>query len=227
MNPHVTHNISVTINIKEDEWDQVRDYIYDNRFYFSGLSLLAASGDLDYAQAPFVEVLTPKELVERYGDGVPLASGLIVDGLHAFDNLWTACATILGEGENLKPELSEPIEPKKPRKTKLMTEKAYAGALANYAIELNLFYQERGEFETLLLKRDWVRRAVQFAERYFNGDNRKMTYCLKHVSIWKDWLDINREWKNIEWDSIIESDQELIDADTLAAASCSGGKCET
>ena len=88
--PSVRHNISATINV--DDWDAVAKYIYDNRKYFAGISLLGMDGSLEYNQAPFTEVLDTEQLSTKYGDGVMLASGLIVDGLHAFENdLWTAC----------------------------------------------------------------------------------------------------------------------------------------
>lgn len=88
--PSVRHNISATINV--DDWDAVAKYIYDNREYFAGISLLGMDGSLEYNQAPFTEVLSIEQLTTKYGDGVMLASGLIVDGLHAFDNdLWAAC----------------------------------------------------------------------------------------------------------------------------------------
>jgi ribonucleoside-diphosphate reductase alpha chain len=88
--PSVRHNISATINV--DDWDEVAKYIYENKQYFAGISLLGMDGSLEYNQAPFTEVLDLEQLTTRYGDGVMLASGLIVDGLHAFENdLWTAC----------------------------------------------------------------------------------------------------------------------------------------
>lgn len=89
----VRHNISATINV--DNWEEVAEYIYDNRQYFAGISLLGMSGSLEYNQAPFTEVLSLEELTTKYGDAVILASGLIVDGLHAFDNdLWVACMAV-------------------------------------------------------------------------------------------------------------------------------------
>jgi ribonucleoside-diphosphate reductase alpha chain len=92
--PSVRHNISSTISV--DNWDDVGRYIYDNRQYFAGISLLHLDGSLEYNQAPFSEVLTHEELIEKYGDAAFMASGLIVDGLHAFgDNLWTACNAVL------------------------------------------------------------------------------------------------------------------------------------
>ncbi len=88
--PSVRHNISATINV--DDWDAVAKYIYENRQYFAGISLLGMDGSLEYNQAPYTEVLDTEQLVTKYGDGVMLASGLIVDGLHAFENdLWAAC----------------------------------------------------------------------------------------------------------------------------------------
>jgi hypothetical protein len=41
--------------------------LFDNRPWFTGVSMLGESGDKDYAQAPFVEVLTPDEYRDKYG----------------------------------------------------------------------------------------------------------------------------------------------------------------
>lgn len=101
--PKLRHNVSNTITV--DDWDEVTKYIFDNRYDFAGISLLAAAGDKAYAQAPFTEVRTADEIMEEYGEGSLFASGLIVDALHAFnDNLWAACETLLGYGEKLDPE---------------------------------------------------------------------------------------------------------------------------
>lgn len=94
------HNISNTITVKD--WDEVEQYIYDNRDHFAGISLLGAYGDRDYVQSPMTEVFSPEELVEMYGQAAIFASGLVVDGCHAFNNnLWLACDTALGRGEDL------------------------------------------------------------------------------------------------------------------------------
>lgn len=219
--PTITHNISCTVNVSPDEWDNVRDYIYNNRHSFSGISLLSGSGDLDYDQAPFVEILTPLELVETYGDAVPLASGLIVDGLRAFNTLWTACSAVFGLGKKLT-ITEEPVEPKKPVKKRFAKNTDYIAAMSDYGCLLNEYYNNLSEYD----KSEWVRRATQFAERYFDGDIKKMTYCLKHVSLWKDWLDIKRTWHEIEWENVKEETQHMVAIDTLSAVACSGGKCE-
>lgn len=204
------HNVSNTIHVKDDEWDKVEKFIFDNQKWFAGISLLAFSGDLDYAQAPFSTVLTPTELVREYGDGSVFASGLIVDGLHAFDNnLWRACDTVLGYGEDLSQVVEEPIYPQ--RKTNK--------ALVEY-------FLANDAYEAWFAKVNWVRRVKQFAERYFNGDVKKATYCLKHVSLWKTWCDLKREYKEIVWEDTKEEVEIYVDADTLGAQACSGGKCE-
>jgi len=223
--PHLRHNVSNTITVKDDEWNEVRDFIYNNREWFAGISLLSASGDLDYPQAPFTTVLNGEELVKEYGNGAVLASGLVVDGLAAFnDNLWAACDSALGYGEKLK-DIKEPTEPKKPRRKNFKTEKEFSSALVNYSIELNLFFQDKGDYELNLNKIDWVRRFKQFAERYFNGDFRKTSHCLKHVYSWKLWLDLKREYKEIDWSSVLEETENHVSADTLGAQACAGGAC--
>jgi len=208
LHPEITHNVSNTITVRDDEWDEVCDFIYDNREYFTGVSLLPASGDLDYAQAPFSTVLTPTELIKEYGDASVFASGLIVDGLHAFkDNLWRACDTALDKGEDLTETKYLPEYPKTPTN----------GALSEY-------YRSLMDFTKWFDKLDWIRRVEQFADRYFDGDVRKTTYCLKHVSLWKTWCDLHREYKDVDWSNVIEVDHDYVDADTLASQACAGQK---
>lgn len=185
--PALRHNVSNTITVKDDEWDEVRDYIFANRKWFAGISLLSGSGDLDYPQAPFATVLNAKEIVDEYGDAAVFASGLIVDGLHAFNNnLWAACDSALGFGEKV-PDC-RPQDASWP-------------------------------------KYDWNRRLRQFADRYFNGNNRKATHCLKHVSLWKTWCDLQREYKEIDWSNVVEENETHVDATTLGAQACAGGAC--
>jgi ribonucleoside-triphosphate reductase len=104
--PTLSHNVSNTITV--DDWDEVEEYIYKNRDYFAGISLLSSMGDKGYTQAPFTEVFTAQELLDKYGDASMFASGLIVDGMSAFnDDLWKACDTVMGFGEELDPESSK------------------------------------------------------------------------------------------------------------------------
>jgi ribonucleoside-diphosphate reductase alpha chain len=101
--PKLRHNVSNTITV--DDWDEVEQYLYDNREYFAGVSLMAGSGDKAYAQAPFTEVLTFEKIVKIHGEGSLFASGLIVEALRAYnENLWLACDTIQGKGLKLSAE---------------------------------------------------------------------------------------------------------------------------
>ena len=89
---YLSHNVSNTVTVKPDEWDDVTKFIYDNRKYFAGISLIPQSGDKDYPQAPFTTVYTSREIVKEYGDAALWCSGLIELGLNAFNNnLWAAC----------------------------------------------------------------------------------------------------------------------------------------
>ena len=47
-----THNVSATISVKEDEWDLVGEWMWNNRKFYNGLSVLPYNGGT-YTQAPF------------------------------------------------------------------------------------------------------------------------------------------------------------------------------
>ena len=49
-----THNVSATVSIKEDEWDLVGDWMWNNREFYNGLSVLPYNGGT-YTQAPFTD----------------------------------------------------------------------------------------------------------------------------------------------------------------------------
>lgn len=90
VDPRLRHNVSNTITVPEGDWDEVEKYIFDNMDYFTGVSFLSDLGDKDYFQAPFTSVLTPEEIVEKYGAGGIFGAGLVVDALKVFPNLWNA-----------------------------------------------------------------------------------------------------------------------------------------
>lgn len=228
--PWLRHNVSNTCTVRPDEWDKVGSYIYRNRKWFAGISLLPVSGDKDYPQAPFTAIYTPAEIVREYGDGSLMASGLIVDGLRAFkDNLWAACDCALGIGENL--ELSD--DERKLNNGKL-----------------------RSILDEKLEKADWVRRAKQFAQRYCSIENddvifapsrdtlnkeefqkefeeakerqqiKRATYLMKDVHNWKLWCDLKREYVDIDWSLVVEEDHELGEEFGKAGEACSNGVCD-
>lgn len=245
--PWLRHNVSNTITVAPHEEEKACRYIYDNREAFAGISILSESGDLDYPQAPFCEVRTEEELLQRYGRGVFFASGLIVDGLHAFGaDLWQACATVLGQGE------SEVLANGVP----------YPGQPQRLPDEIRLAYERVHE-----AKKDWVRRARQFAQRYFNFDTKaeelilaelsatgrttpkstdlpedvervstllqrleairkplkRMTHCLKEVNNLKLWADLTREWVDVDYTAMVEDTDGTVSV--LAEQACGGQGC--
>ena len=200
----LVHNVSNTISVKDEEWEDVANFIYDNRKWFAGISLLPISGGKNFQQSPFDTIYTPTELVKMYGDGSVMASGLIVDGLHAFDSsLWTACDVVLGMIPLDKPE--HPNE-EIPKVISLDKSRKYDQELADWE-----------------LKTDWIRRAKQFADRYFDQDIKQMTYCLKDVNNWKYWCDLQREYKDVDYTEMVEEEDNTRVEQTIA---CAGGKCD-
>lgn len=103
----VRHNVSNTVTVRADEWDTVTKYLFDNREYFTGVSLIGESGDKDYFQAPNIEVLSPREMVRKYGEAALFASGLIVDANSGFKNLWEATYIAQQDTDDSSQELKD------------------------------------------------------------------------------------------------------------------------
>ncbi len=197
--PWLSHNVSNTISVKDNEWGKVEEYIYENREAFAGISLLPDGGDLDYPQAPFCEVLTAKEIIDTYGVGSLFASGLIVDGLTAFDqNLWKACDAALGRSsENFNEPPAIPV-----------------GTHPHIAKAMEEVHE---------LKKDWIRRARKFAENNFGGNLLKTTRCLKRVHNCKLWEDLNRYHEHVDYTMMREFEDNTTLTETIA---CAGGACD-
>jgi ribonucleoside-diphosphate reductase alpha chain len=101
----VRHNVSNTIIV--EDWDEVERYVFENRHSFAGISFLSAMGDKDFNQAPNTAVISAEDMVNKYDTAAIFASGLVVDALNAFDNLWNACSTAHGFGDDLTLETAE------------------------------------------------------------------------------------------------------------------------
>ena len=50
-----THNVSATISLKDHEWEDAGEWMWDNRNYYNGLSVLPYDGG-NYVQAPFEDI---------------------------------------------------------------------------------------------------------------------------------------------------------------------------
>lgn len=215
-------NVSNTCMVKDDEWDDVKEYVWNNRNVFSGISFLPKGGDLLYPQAPYTSVLDEKELAERYGAGAILAGGLIVDGLAVFnDDLWLACDVAMGRNPHHLTLTDQDI-------TDFILSHLKNGKLL---VEVNgVMISDVNAISSHLRslvdkKIDWVRRFKKFAGKYLGGDLTKTEFCLKHVSLFHRWQKL-KDMKHIDWSSITDWDEEWVDAGSTVAQACSGGSCE-
>ena len=182
-NKDVMNNVSCTVIV--DDYAEISKYVFDNQENFTAISFLSDYGDKDYPQSPFTSVLNSEELLKKYGDGVIFASGLIVDGLHYFDNnLWDACEHIIDKDKKIE-----------------------------------------GSRTSILLKKDWIRRAKQFAKNNFKGNLQETVYCLKDVHLWHKFVKIKRNLKVINFEEIL-IEPRYNDVSNYTAAACSGGSCE-
>ena len=53
------HNISATVSIRDDEWEMIGEWMWQNKEYYNGLSVLPYNGGT-YVQAPFEDITEEK-----------------------------------------------------------------------------------------------------------------------------------------------------------------------
>lgn len=223
-NPSLRHNVSNTISVKKNEWEDVKDYLWDFSDSFCGISMLPSSGDIDYPQAPYTEVYNEIELAEMYGPAVIMASGLIVDGIHAFGDLWSGITAALNRDQII--EVSEDD----------LAEIVKVNTRLNEKMEMVFEFRANGvmltdvnaviahQSEVVAQKLDWIRRFKRFARRYVQNDLDKTGRCLKHVNVFHQWEQIKNS-KTVDWEEV-DWIEDLQEAGAQVGAACAGGKCE-
>lgn len=65
------HNVSCTISVKADEWGELTKWMWDNREYYNGISVLPYYGAAAYPQLPFEDITE-----EQYLAMLPLLEGI-------------------------------------------------------------------------------------------------------------------------------------------------------
>jgi ribonucleoside-diphosphate reductase alpha chain/ribonucleoside-triphosphate reductase len=75
MKHYVTHNTSITVHVREHEWEDVKKWVYDNWDDILGISFLALDDNF-YPQAPY-EAITEEEYNKRVSEMKPFVPSLI------------------------------------------------------------------------------------------------------------------------------------------------------
>ena len=70
------HNVSVTVSIKEDEWTSVGDWMWENRKYYTGISVLPYDSGT-YIQAPFEDCTK-----EQFDQMIGMLHDINLDDVH-------------------------------------------------------------------------------------------------------------------------------------------------
>lgn len=219
-NPKLRMNVSNTCTVCPDEWDEVREFLWEHRDQFGGISLLSSFGDLDYPQAPYTEVLDEVELAERYGAGAILSSGLIVDANDVFKDVWEACNAAMGLAPQLLTINDKQIADFVVENIKDGRFLVDIDGICFSDVNCVIDYLKRRVERRL----DWVRRFNSFADKYMEGDRQKTSYCLKHVNAYHKWQAICR-MKPVSYDNIVW-EEPLKQAGSEIATACAGGACE-
>ena len=85
------HNVSCTISVKDGEWEQLTKWMWDNKAFYNGISVLPYFGAEAYPQLPFEDITK-----EKYEEMLPYLQNIDISQVYE-DN---------GDGVNLSAELA-------------------------------------------------------------------------------------------------------------------------
>ena len=164
---------------------------------------------------------TPEEILREYGVGSMFASGLVVDTIEVFGDLWKACESAQGRGEQLF--VSDWAIDEYIQKHSVEGE---VPSLDREHVRNLLSSRLQDKVDNLAAKRDIVRRIEKFAHNYYRGDLYKAVNVLKSVNNLHLFELLKKTYKPVDWKEVDFSGKQFSNADELGAQSCAGGACE-
>lgn len=208
------HNVSNTVNVRDDEWETVADYLFDHQQTFSGISLLASSGDKVYNQAPMEACFFDKDLIDMYGEKtVKHAKRLysrIVKKLHVTNiqevrYKFVSLARLNGSFTRKFEWVLENCKPFTDEDGELMEDK--------YEFEARCSNEY---ITTLAIYRD-IKKSIKIEN---------INTALDLIASAKDeerWNDLVKSFKKVDYSTMIEEEDVT---DLAGEQACAGGACE-
>lgn len=90
---------------------------------------------------------------------------------------------------------------------------------------ININFPLTGDRYKVLLKKDIIRRLKKFAKNYFKNNLEESITCLKDVHLYHKWVNINRNFKKIDFQEI-DLKPTYTSVNEMGAISCNGNQCE-
>ena len=203
--PWLCHNVSNTITVQPHEWDKVTKHIYANRQYFCGISLLSSSGDKDYIQAPFCEVFTKDEIIEKY---------------HLVKSSWDSIVNVV---ETIHKYYFVP-----PQVQRTQCEYSIITSVQLFCKDVLYGFAPRnkslGELHDY-----YVEKQKEIWSEYMKA---QAEVSVSHLHLLQDvancllWTKLKKSYRKVDWSTCVE-DVWTNDKFGKAGEACSGGKCET
>lgn len=211
----LNHNVSNTIKMNGDEWDDVADFLYDHRDLFSGIALLPITGDKIYKQAPMEACWFRKDLIKKYGeDNVKFAEKMHDAILNRFNRAKSI------QDVRFKLTLMDKLYNKYTRKFEWIMQNCKPLTDANnQPIEPKYEFETRCDMEYLI-----ILAIYKDIRKNMTIDN--IETVLDLIASVKDeerWFDICSQFKKIDY-SVLKEEKD--DTNFVTEAACAGGKCD-
>jgi len=69
----------------------------------------------------------------------------------------------------------------------------------------------------------WMELSREMATNYFDGDQKQLTYAMKEIDNWRQWCELSRTYKDVDYTSMVEEEDTT---KPMQEWVCSGGACQ-